>query len=313
MSRAIRVEFSGACYHVMSRGVARMTTFRDDKDRRHFLAGVGGLVKSGVLVIHAYCLMPSHYHLLVSTPLGELGRWMRHVNGDYARYFNLRYRRVGHLWQGRYKAILVDGERYLLECSRYIHLNPNRARLTRPAERYRWSSYRNYVGGQSVVPWVEVDTVLESFGGDGRAYRKYCESGKGEKQVSPFERAVAGLVLGGEAFVQRIGELVKGTADASDQPSRRALERHLLADPAEVERATLKVFGQATRARQRGLLLWAQRRFSALRTTEIARRYDRGQSAVSMAYQAIERQARKDEQLAQATDKLAALLRKSDK
>ncbi len=157
MSRAIRIEFEGAHYHVMARGAGRAAVFLDDEDRRDFLVIVGELVKGEAFDVHAFCLMPNHYHLLISTPHAGLSRWMRHVDGDYVRHFNFRHKRVGALWQGRYKAILVQDASYLLECSRYIHLNPNRAKITRPAERYRWSSYRNYVGGLSTVPWYETD------------------------------------------------------------------------------------------------------------------------------------------------------------
>ena len=101
MSRATRIEFDGACYHVMSRGVARRTTFLDDDDRRSFLGIVSELVKVGALEVFAFCLMPNHYHLLARTPSGELARWMRHVNGDYVRRFNVRHRRVGHLRRER--------------------------------------------------------------------------------------------------------------------------------------------------------------------------------------------------------------------
>jgi REP element-mobilizing transposase RayT len=109
VSRAVRIDFDGAYYHVMSRGVARMPTFLDDEDRRRLLEIIGELVDRGDFEVHAFCLMPNHYHLLVCTPHGGLSRWMRHVNGDYVRWFNIRHRRVGHLWQGRYKAILVRG------------------------------------------------------------------------------------------------------------------------------------------------------------------------------------------------------------
>ncbi|MBI3268167.1 MAG: transposase [Planctomycetes bacterium] len=114
----------------------------DDEDRKNFLDRIAFWVGEGVLVVHAFCLMPNHFHLRLATPRGELSRWMRHVKWDYVRNFNFRHRRVGHLWQGRFKAILVEDGPSFLECARYTHLNPNRAKLTRPAERYRWSSYR---------------------------------------------------------------------------------------------------------------------------------------------------------------------------
>ena len=143
-----------------------MPVFVDDSDRIEFLDILAALVGDGHLVVHAFCLMPNHYHMLCETPGGDLGRVMRDLNGQYAQIFNRRHRRVGHLWQARYKAILVQEGEYFLECSRYIHLNPNRSRLTRPAERYRWSSYRNYVvGGPVCVDWVTTGRTLEEFGG----------------------------------------------------------------------------------------------------------------------------------------------------
>jgi putative transposase len=100
MSRSTRVELDGACYHVMSRGVARMATFRDDTDRRLLLEIVGEIVAAGALEVFAFCLMPNHYHLLLRTPSAELGRWMRHIGGNYVQRFNIRHRRVGSLWLG---------------------------------------------------------------------------------------------------------------------------------------------------------------------------------------------------------------------
>ncbi len=114
MGRALRVEFDRATYHVMSRGVARMQTFLDTRDRRAFLNIVGRIVAEGGWIIHAFCLMPNHYHLLCETPDGGLSRWMRQLNGEYTRAFNIRHKRVGHLWPGRYKAILVEDGPYFL-------------------------------------------------------------------------------------------------------------------------------------------------------------------------------------------------------
>ncbi|MBI3097563.1 MAG: transposase [Planctomycetes bacterium] len=306
MSRAVRIEFAGAWYHVMARGVARMPTFLDDEDRRTFLRKLGRLVEAGALEVHAFCLMPNHFHLLVRTPRGELARWMRHVNGDYVRGFNYRHRRVGHLWQGRYKAILVEDGRYLKECSRYIHLNPNRARITRPAERYFWSSYRNYVGGgPRAVPWVETRAVLREFEGNRKAYRAYVEAGKGEKPVSPFERAVAGLVLGSEAFVARMRKWVSGRTEGGEQPSLRELRRSGRASPERVEAAVQEIFAGAGPARRHRLCLYGLKVHSRLRTVEIARRYDRTHTAVLLAVKHLDAAARHDRALAKGLSRLA--------
>ncbi|MBI3099912.1 MAG: transposase [Planctomycetes bacterium] len=298
MSRAVRVEHAGAWYHVMARGVARMPTFLDDEDRRAFLRKLGRLMDRGALEIHSFCLMPNHYHLLVRTPRGELARWMRHVNGEYVRGFNYRHRRVGHLWQGRYKAILVEDGRYLKECSRYIYLNPNRAKITRPAERYFWSSYRNYVGGgPRAVAWVETRAVLREFEGDRKAYRAYVEAGKGERPVSRFEGAVAGLVLGSEEFVVRVRRMLSGRQDPGETPSLRILARGARPAPEAVERVVEKVFADAGPARKGRLTLWAQRAHSGLRPVEIARRYSRRHSSVAMAHREVEEESRTDPDL----------------
>ena len=133
MARPLRIEYSGAYYHVTSRGNERKAIFRDDRDRERLLELLARAVKDFHLRLHGYVLMTNHYHLLVETPRGGLSRALRYLNGVYTQAFNRRHRRVGHLFQGRYKAILVDKDAYLLELSRYIHLNP-------------WRVKRSYLG-----------------------------------------------------------------------------------------------------------------------------------------------------------------------
>jgi len=308
MSRATRIEFAGACYHVMSRGVARTATFLDDEDRRSFLEIVGGQVEMGTLQVFAFCVMPNHYHLLVSTPLGHLARWLRHVNGDHARRFNARHRRVGHLWQGRYKAILVEEGDYLHQCSRYIHLNPSRAKLARSAAHYRWSSYRNYLGGSAVVPWVNTGVVLDGFGASPQRYRAYVESGRAKKEATPFSRAHAGLALGGEAFVARVRAMVHERPDDADEPCMSALRRLGRPDPDRVEEAVERIFSAARPARQRLLKMHALRLHSGLRPAEIAQRFNRGRSTVTMATQRLAAEAAVNAELAAGLKTLSMVL-----
>mgnify|MGYP001593392467 CR=1 FL=1 len=308
MARSTRIEFAGAWYHVMSRGVARMPTFLDDDDRRAFLAMVGRLVAEGALETHAFCLMPNHYHLLLRTPAGNLARWIRHLNGDYARRFNARHRRVGHVWQGRYKAILVEDGAYLREVSRYIHLNPNRAKITRPAERYPWSSYRNFVGGPAAVDWVETGTLLGEFDGDRAAYRAYVEAGKGEKAVSPFERAHAGLVLGGEAFVRRVLARLAGRRGDVPEPALRAIRRQARPSAEAVDEVVARLFAEVGPARRRRLAMYAERLYSPLRPSEIARRHGRSPAAVTLAVRDLALAARSDAALAAGLESLGRAL-----
>jgi len=306
MSRSLRVEFDGAIYHVMSRGVGRRKTYVDDEDRMLFLKLVGRIVSEGGWFVHAFCVMPNHYHLLCETPRGELSRWMRLLNGPYAQYFNARYKRVGHLWQGRYKAILVEEGSYFLECSRYIHLNPNRSNLTRPAERYRWSSYRGFIErGVSPVDWVVTEKTLSQFDGSRESYREFVEAGRGEKPVSPFERAYAGLVLGGEAYIEKIRAMTRGLLGNSEQPALGEMQRPAKAEAEVVESLVDEIFGQEQPRRQRRLLLYGLRKHSRLRPSEIARRHGRSPGAVTLAVRDLDREAQTNKKLQRKLSKLA--------
>jgi REP element-mobilizing transposase RayT len=291
MSRPTRIEYPGAIYHVMGRGIEGKKVFPEDEHRERFLRFVGQAVEGGDLVVHAYCLMTTHYHLLLETPRAGLGRWMQYLLGVYAQWFNIREERFGHLWQSRYKAILVEKGPYLSECSRYIHLNPNRAGLSRPAERWKWSSYRNYVGGpgRPAMPWVTTETVLAGLpSGKGlekearRAYREYVESGKGEPPISPFERATAGLVLGSASFVAWARDLLKSRPATEDEPALRLLRKTCLADPERIEALVKEEFGDPrTKGKARRILAALLVHSSGLRAAEVSRRLGVSRSAVS--------------------------------
>ncbi len=141
MAHPLRLEFPGALYHVTARGNARQAIVLDDRDRALFLVCLGETVARLDWICHAYCLMDNHYHLLIETPEGHVSRGMRQLNGVFTQRMNRRHGRVGHLFQGRFKAILVERESYLLELCRYIVLNPIRAGMVTQLERYPWSSY----------------------------------------------------------------------------------------------------------------------------------------------------------------------------
>src|SRR5207247_381934 len=146
MARPLRLSYPGALYHVTARGNARQAIYTDDADRQMFLLVLEDVETRYHWLCHAYCLMDNHYHLLLETPQGNLSAGMRQVNGVYTQRFNRRHGRVGHIFQGRFKAILVERESYLLELCRYLVLNPVRAGIVRQPERYRWSSYRATAG-----------------------------------------------------------------------------------------------------------------------------------------------------------------------
>lgn len=163
MARPLRLEFSGALYHVMARGNRRAPIYLDDTDFTQFLTGLGKVCERYNWLTHAYCLMHNHYHLLIETPDGNLSRGMRQLNGVYSQRFNRRHGTSGHLFQGRYKAILVQKGSYLLELSRYIVLNPVRARIAPAVQDWRWSSYLETVGRVEPPEWLETDWLLAQF------------------------------------------------------------------------------------------------------------------------------------------------------
>ncbi|USE36350.1 transposase [Endozoicomonas sp. SCSIO W0465] len=163
MSRPLRIQYAGALYHVTSRGNERKAIYREEVDFNLFLDVLAEVCDRFNWVIHSWCLMTNHYHLVVETPDGNLSAGMRQLNGVYTTRFNRRYGRVGHLFQGRYKAILVDKSAYLLELSRYVVLNPVRARMVDHPGDWLWSSYRYTLGELHSPDWLATDAMLLQF------------------------------------------------------------------------------------------------------------------------------------------------------
>jgi REP element-mobilizing transposase RayT len=157
------LEYPGALYHVTARGDRREDIFFREEDRADFLSVLGEVCDRFNWVVHAYCQMTNHYHLLVETVDGNLGRGMRQLNGVYTQRFNRRHGLVGHLFQGRYKAILVQKESYLLELTRYVVLNPVRAGMVADPANWPWSSYRTVVGEAPAPEWLDTDGLLGQF------------------------------------------------------------------------------------------------------------------------------------------------------
>ncbi len=224
MARPLRIEFPGALYHVTTRGDRRETVYEDDADRERFLALLGEVVGAFNWVVHAYCLMDNHYHLLVETPDGNLSRGMRQLNGVYTQWSNRRHGRTGHLFQGRYKAVLVDADEYLLELTRYVVLNPVRAGMVRAPGDWPWSSYRATQGDVPCPPWLAADAVLSHFGSRRSraraAYAKFVAEGVG---ATPVWEGLRGQVyLGDERFMKR---MLARTGRAGDINVPRAQRR----------------------------------------------------------------------------------------
>jgi REP element-mobilizing transposase RayT len=187
MSRQLRLQFPGAVYHVTARGNARQDIFADDADRTRFLDLLGREIEQHRWRCHAYCLMDNHYHLLIETPEANLSRGMGRLNMAYAQSFNRRHERAGHLFQGRFHAIVVEKDSHLLELCRYLVRNPVRAGTAATPEDWPWSSYRATASGRGTGPgcpdWLTTGWVLQQFGGADagarRAYRRFVREGSG--------------------------------------------------------------------------------------------------------------------------------------
>lgn len=238
MARPLRIQYPGAVYHVTCRGNERRDIYRDDTDRKTFLGTLVQSTKTYTIKLYSYVLMGNHFHLLVETPLGNLGEFMRHFNISYTSYFNRRYKRVGHLYQGRYKSIVVDRDEYLSFLSRYIHLNPIRTGImkNKPYEEkaeylmnYRWSSLQGYINKNQRKEFIDYATVLGEYGGDNtkgrQAYKKRIY-GDIKEGLEIKEKLVGQSILGGEGFIIWIKErFIKGRRDR-ERPTLRELQRY---------------------------------------------------------------------------------------
>jgi putative transposase len=239
MARPLRIEFSGALYHATSRGDRREPIFEDDEDRFLFLGTLAEVVGRFDWLCHAYCLMTNHYHLVVETPHGNLSQGMRQLNGVYTQASNRRHQRTGHLFQGRFSAILVDRDSYLLELTRYVVLNPVRAGMVVQPEHWPWSSYQAMVGIAPGPAWLSTDALLAQFGAGRneaqRRYRQFVRAGIGQESIWNGLRQQ--IYLGDEAFVERMQAKVQARGDELTIPriQRRAPPSSLAAIAAHAQ------------------------------------------------------------------------------
>jgi REP element-mobilizing transposase RayT len=226
MARPLRIEFAGAVYHVTSRGNGRQRIFLDDQDNRKFLELLGKTIEHFHWICHAFCLMVNHYHLMIETPEANLSKGMHHLNASFCQAHNKRYDTVGHLFQGRFKSIVVDRESYLLELARYVVLNPVRAGMAARPEDWPWSSYRATAGlpalqkAARASDFLSTTWLLGQFGpGETAARRHYCEFvSSGIGQDSPWSKLQSQLYLGKETFVDQIKNAIPEKTTVKEIP-----------------------------------------------------------------------------------------------
>ena len=225
MARPLRIEFPGAVYHVTSRGDRREDIFTDDEDRHGLLEVVAQALSRFDAEALAYCLMSNHYHFVLHTRQANLSLLMRHINGVYTQAFNRRHDKVGHLFQGRFKAILVDRDAYLLEVCRYVDLNPVRARMVRKPGAWAWSSYRAHVGQMAAPDWLDTQGLhgyllgrpVRTAADRRRAANRYARLVASVPDASLWDCALRQQIyLGDEAFVERMQALAEPRNSTDD-------------------------------------------------------------------------------------------------
>lgn len=297
MARPLRIQYSGAVYHLTCRGNERRDIFWGDDDRQIFLRILSQSLNIYSVQLHAYALMSNHFHLLVATPLGNLSEFMRHFNITYTSNFNRRHKRVGHLYQGRYKSILVEKEAYLSVLSRYIHLNPIRVpafenddnkRKATFLLKFPWSSLPGYLDKNKRDWMVNYSLVLADFGGDtpkGRAaYRRQLLADIDES-LEVKNEVFSQSVIGGEAFLEWVKETFLAGEESKERPAVGKIKRYrqkevilaLIAEETGKDLAAIK----AEKGNLRRLAMDLLFRYGGLRGPEVGALFEVGYSAVS--------------------------------
>ena len=305
MSRPLRIEFPGALYHVTSRGDRREDIFEDDADRARLLAVVAQGLQRFDAVMLAYCLMGNHYHFVVQTRQANLSLLMRHINGVYSQAYNRRHGKVGHVFQGRFKAILVDEDAYLLEVCRYVELNPVRAGMVAQPGDWAWSSYRAHVGQAPGAPWLDTAGLHGYLLGQdadtpalvAQAQQRYAEHVAAGRGVALWDEALnRQIYLGDHEFVQR---MLDAAAPPATGHGAKRMDKRREQQQREVPKA------QRQRQRPRTLAWWLKHcptREEALRRAHT----EGGQTMTALAQELGLTVARVSQLVAKAERALAA-------
>jgi putative transposase len=320
MPRRLRLEFDGASYHVMTRGNARQDIVQDDDDRNRLLTDLERSVRRCDWELLAFVILSNHLHLLLKTPQPNLAKGMQAFLSGYAVWSAKRRRRPGHLFQGRYKAEMIEDESYYWTVSRYIHLNPVRAGLVARPEAWEWSSDPGYLAPGRRRPWVRYETLLAAWRGDwggddaAGAYGRYVEAGLSDPPHSPFRETFGGWVLGSRDFVERL-RAIAGPG-ASDPPLREARQLAGL-DPGVILAAVTEYYGleagaltrRHDRHIARSVAAWLCRRHTEATLSALAGRLgqSRADSVLSLVRR-MEARLRTSPQLNKDVESIVALL-----
>ncbi len=313
MARPLRIEYEGAVYHITARGNERKTIFEHQGDYQKFLAILSELPQKFSVIIYGYVLMKNHYHLLIGTPGGNLSKIMHYLNTTYTVYFNLRHERSGHLFQGRYKAFLLEKDPYLLSVSRYMHLNPVRAGIVERPEEYQWSSYDVYIEGGKKKTWLSCNWILNQFSGPqvvarGR-YKEFVEQGSSVNH-NPFEESKAGIILGSASFVEEIiGKI--SLESHREVPQSKELRRKIgyqkvvsaVSRRFNMSEQNIMIKGKRNNIARKACI-YLLKRLTDMSNEEIAKQFGIGYTAVSQAMSRLEGEMREDQGLGKRVENI---------
>ena len=306
MARRPRLLAPGVLYHVIVRGNQKQKTFLDHRDYQAYLERLGRYRKRLGVTVYAYCLMPNHVHLLVETGSQPLSKFMQGLQQSYTQYFNREHRKVGHLFQGRYKAIVCDKDEYLLSLIRYIHLNPIRAKIVRKVEEHPYSSHRNYEEGR-VSEVLEPRMVLGMVGGRA-GYRRFVQEGLKEGHREEYYRVEDQRFLGAEGF----GEKLKREAKEEEIPRPKKQLAAVFRSAARGVGVEPEALGGADRgwkvSRARALVGYVLIRRLGCRLKDVAKSMGRDVATVSSLISRFSERMATDEELKRQTDRIAKIV-----
>jgi putative transposase len=298
MARPLRIEIAGGCYHIMSRGIQGTDIFLDPRDREKLLLLLNQAHKKYHCLFYAYSLLPNHYHLLIQIQKENLSQIMHFINVSYSVYFNTKHVRSGHLFQGRYKSIFVDKESYLLELSRYIHLNVVHAAIKNKMNNYRWSSFTYYMNPDKKPVWLCIDWLLDRFGKDWatakKAYSQFIEEGIRENFPNPLAKVYKSTILGNQPFIDATKQRVKDrVARDREIPGYKSISRtHSANDILQVVAQRFRMNPSQLCERQwkslpRKLAIYMIRQYTDLKLEEIGKYFKVSYSAISQCVREI--------------------------
>ncbi len=301
MARPLRVEYAGAFYHVMNRGNRSEDIFLSPYDREKFFDYLATIVERFSIKVHTYCLMTNHYHLLVETAQPNLSAAIKWLNGSYATYTNTKRQKWGHLFQGRFKSILVQADEYLKHLSRYIHLNPVRAKLSAHPSEYPWSSYSAYIGKTQPPEWLETKWLLSCFGKSQKEsrdnYKLFVEGADAMAVKNPFEDVTGGLILGDPDFVEWVKKtFLTEKNESGELPQLKRLKPKLTPEAIveevcrEFRAETDKVIGKGAKLNvARDLAIYLSKQYGGETCKALGEYYGQvSGAAITMAYNRIQ-------------------------